>query len=312
MRVALLIPWIVIGSFLSGHFESLCAHGVATLIYDVSDMADGSITQARLEAQRQAAGAGPAYRSSHAGEYMSFSGKYSPPELPEDKKDRFVYGLAVFSDDGCNVTIKGDLIHQRAGQGQHLPSIGDSFHLLPVVLTPGEPVDITVDYSNTIYDDDPESPGYPDIDGCTLFLYLIPVGIAVDANRDGAIAFSGEARDVTSRDAPFRFWCNDDDDSNEEDHPDSSTTDSADNEITSLRDLEDFFPLHLYIGGLQDAIKTGTIKVGLAWRNVTGTPAIRVCRAAEPDGGDKYLKPDNSEYFAVLQQAPPFKTALGP
>ena len=60
---------------------------------------------------------------------MSFSGKYSPPELPEDKKDRFVYGLAVFSDDGCNVSIKGNVIHQRAGQGQHLPTLGDSFHL---------------------------------------------------------------------------------------------------------------------------------------------------------------------------------------
>ena len=140
MRLALLIPWVLIGHVLSGQFTSLLGQGVAALIHDVSDMADGSITQARLEAQRQAAGAGPAYRSSHAGEYMSFSGKYSPPELPEDRKGRFVYGLAVFSDDGCNVTIKGNLIHQRAGQGQHLPSLGDSFHLLPVVLTPGDPL----------------------------------------------------------------------------------------------------------------------------------------------------------------------------
>ena len=117
MRVAVLIPWIVISHVLSGHFASLLGQGVAALIHDVSDMADGSITQARLEAQRQAAGAGPAYRSSHAGEYMSFFGKYSPPELPEDKKGRFVYGLAVFSDDGCNVTIKGSLIHQRFRTG---------------------------------------------------------------------------------------------------------------------------------------------------------------------------------------------------
>ena len=52
----------------------------------------------------------------------------SEPEFPEDKKGRFVYGLAVFSDDGVNVTVQGSLIHQRFGQGQHLPSIGESFH----------------------------------------------------------------------------------------------------------------------------------------------------------------------------------------
>ena len=314
MRLALLIPWVLIGHVLSGQFTSLLGQGVAALIHDVSDMADGSITQARLEAQRQAAGAGPAYRSSHAGEYMSFSGKYSPPELPEDRKGRFVYGLAVFSDDGCNVTIKGNLIHQRAGQGQHLPSLGDSFHLLPVVLTPGEPVDITVDYSNTIYDDDPESSGYPDIDGCTLFLYLIPAGIAVDANRDGAIAFSGEARDVTSQDAPFRFWCNDDDDSAEEDNPESHDKDAIkDNHIQSLRDLEDFARLHITIGGLQEAIAKGIVQVGLEWQDVqsSSSPAIKVYQAAEPDGGDRYLKPDNNEYYASLQQGRPFKTALG-
>ena len=68
MRLALLIAWVLIGLVLSGQFTSLLGVGVAALIHDVSDMADGSITQARLEAQRQAAGAGPAYRSSHAGE----------------------------------------------------------------------------------------------------------------------------------------------------------------------------------------------------------------------------------------------------
>jgi hypothetical protein len=116
----------------------------------------------------------------------------------------------LLSDDGCNVKVNGSLIHERLGKGQHLPNIGDSFHVLQTALAPGEPTDITVDYSNIIYIDDPESPDYPDIDGCTLFLYLIPAGIAVDANRDGTIAFSGVERDTTSQDAPFRFWINDD------------------------------------------------------------------------------------------------------
>ena len=121
--------------------------------------------------------------------FGDFVGQYTPPELPEDKKDRFIYGLALFSDDGCNVTLKGSSVHARFGRGQHLPNLGQSFHVLPVALAPGETVDITIDYRNTIYAVLPGQP--PDIDGLTLFLYLIPVAIAVDANRDGDIVFEG-------------------------------------------------------------------------------------------------------------------------
>ena len=137
MRVARLIPWLVIGLLFPGQIPSLLGQGVATLIRDVSDMADGSVTQARLEAQQQAASGDLAYRSYTKGDPSSFSGKYTPPDLPDDKKGRFVYGLALFSDDGCNVTVNGNLIHQRMGQGQHLPNIGDSFHHLQVVARPG-------------------------------------------------------------------------------------------------------------------------------------------------------------------------------
>jgi hypothetical protein len=297
MRVACLIPWLVIGLLFPGQIPSLFGQGVATLIHDVSDVADGSVTQARLEAQRQAASGDLAYRSYTKGDPSSFSGKYTPPELPDEKKGRFVYGLALFSDDGCNVTVNGSLIHQRMGQGQHLPSIGDSFHVLQTALAPGEPIDITVDYSNIIYDDDPDSPGYPDIDGCTLFLYLIPMAIAVDANRDGTIAFSGDTRDTTSQDAPFRFWCNDDDDNvgtEERDIIPPGQPDSQDDQIDCRRDLEDFARLHINIGGLEEAIANGDIQVGLGWRNVEpvegSSPSIKVYQAAEPDGGDEYVR----------------------
>ena len=276
-------------------------------------MGDGSVEQAVLEAQRQAVGWGPAYRSSNKDEHTIFSGKFISPELPEEKKGQYAYGLAVLSDDGCNVKVGESIIHQRVGQRQHLPSLGESFHELQVILAPGEPVDLQVEYSNVIYDDDPKSPGYPDIDGCSLFLYLIPMGIAVDANRDGKIAFSGENRDFTSEQAPFRFWCNDDNDQDGEGEESlSGAADSTDDEIRSLRDLEDFTRLHLYIGAFQDAIANGRIQIGLEWRQASaGSPSIKLYRAAEPDGGDKYLKRDNTEYYAGLQQASPFKAALG-
>ena len=234
MRVSRVIFWFVFClSLPRANFQPF-GQSVTTLIHDVSSVA-GSVTQARLEAQRQAMGAGPAYRSSEKDDFRSFSGKYTPPELPEDKKGRFVYGLALFSDDGCNVSVDGSLIHERVGKAQHLPHIGTSFQVLQTALAPGEPVDITVNCSNIIYNDDPKSRDYPDIDGCTLFLYLIPAAIAVDANRDGTIAFSGVARDSTSQEAPFRFWCNDDNDGLPNSEGDVIGPSSPDNKMVSFR-----------------------------------------------------------------------------
>ena len=154
---------------------------------------------------------------------------------------------------------------------------------------------------------------------------LIPVDLAVDSNRDGVIKFAGnyndpalltKSADVTSKDKPFRFWVNNDDDSSEQDHPGSSAKDSDSNTIVSVRDLEDFSRLHINIGGLQDTIASGNITVGLEWRNVTGNPSIKIFRAAEPEGGAKYISNDNqdgtgNQYYALSQQSTRFKTALG-
>jgi len=57
--------------------------------------------------------------------------------------------------------------------------------------------------------------------GQSTDLLLLPVDIAVDANRDGVIKFggnyddpavAGKPQDKTEETKPFRFWCNDDDD----------------------------------------------------------------------------------------------------
>jgi len=127
-------------------------------------------------------------------------------------------------------------------------------------------------------------------------LILLPVDIAVDANRDGVIKFVGNATadaeyDKTEEAKPFRFWVNDDDDRDNKDHPGSNVKDCDNNHIESLRDLEDFTRLHLHIGGLQDAIASGELSVGLKWRNTSGaSPSIKVYQAAETNGGDEYLK----------------------
>jgi hypothetical protein len=311
-RAARLIACLVIGLVLPGQISSLFGQHITTIIHDVSAMADGSIAHARLEAQRQVASGNLAYRSYGKEGSRTFSGKYAPPELPEEMKGRFVYGLALFSDDGCNVKVNGSMVHERLGKGQHLPNIGESFHVLQTALAPGEPIDITVDYSNIIYDDDSDSADYPDIDGCTLFLYLIPAGIAVDANRDGTIAFSGDSRDTTSQHAPFRFWINDDNDGlpgAEGDVIDAPSPDYKDGIIQTARDLEDFTRLHLFIDAFHEELADGKLKIGLKFKDVEGAdPKINVYKSTDSEGSDSYLKNDKD---ASAQLAAKNAAALG-
>ncbi len=304
------ITCLVVGVVLSN--PRLFSQGVEGLIHDVSYMGNGSVEQARLEAGRQIASGKLGYRSYKKGDYRTFSGTYIPPELPDDKKGRFVYGLAVFSDDGCNVSVGGTLIHDRIGKPQHLPKIADSFHEPQVALAPGEPVDITVEYSNIIYDDNPRSPGYPDIDGCSLFLYLLPAGMAVDANRDGTIAFSGDNRDTTTSETPFRFWINDDNDGtrdSEEEVINPSFPDYEDGLIQTARDLEDFARIHLVFDAFQKDLADGTVRIGLKFKNVGGTtPKIQIYRSADVGGTDSYVK---DEQAALAQMGAREAATLG-
>lgn len=152
---------------------------------------------------------------------------------------------------------------------------------------------------------------------------FVAMDIAVDANRDGVIKFAGNQKstdpklvgkpmDKTTEAQPYRFWINDDNDgAGDGVETSNAAADSLDGEIKSARDLEDFTRLHLYIGGLHEAITSGTFSIGLEWRNANGSPSLKVYRAAEPNGGNKYLSNENSSYAATLQTATPFKAALG-
>ncbi len=314
MRTVLPISYLVVAVMLFAQTSNLLGQAVQDIIYDITEMADGSLDQARLEAQRQAEGIGPKYRSYTKDERKSFSGEYVAPDLPDDKKGRYVYGLALFSDDGSNVTVKGSQLHTQLQKPQHLPNLEESFHVLPVAVGPGQPIHITVDYSNTIYNDDPRSLEYPDVDGCALFLYLIPIELAVDANRDGQIQL-GRARDITQANAPFRFWCNDDNDgTGNGTEALGGAEDSSDNEIRSKRDLEDFARLWLRVGGLHKEIADGKVRIGLKWRD-SSDPSIQVYRAAESNGRTRYLErngPATSQISGDYKIAKATVTGTGP
>lgn len=145
-------------------------------------------------------------------------------------------------------------------------------------------------------------------------ILLIPADLAVDANRDGIIRFAGQNSalavaikppDTTSQGKPYRFWINDDQDdlASGETVP-ATRPDYSDDRISTVRDLEDFARLDLYLGAFHDAILLGDIKVGLRWKNSSGNPAIKVWRNLSPEGGTEYLSNEKIAQQHLSLQAP--------
>jgi len=142
-------------------------------------------------------------------------------------------------------------------------------------------------------------------DGDRRAVVLLPFDMAVDANRDGVIKFAGNpsasgAYDKTEEDKPFRFWLNNDHDTDAGDVVPPADPDNNDQVILERRDLEDMARLHLHFGGLHEAIAGGQILVGFKWKNTTGTPSINIFEHIESDGGTQYL----TNSTVATQQAP--------
>lgn len=144
---------------------------IETIIQLINEPEANNLESARKFAAQQAVGNGDelGYHSTADEDYQTFSGTFTPPELPENLKGQYIFKLAIFSDDGCNVTVDDKLVHKRHGKSQALPNLSASFYPLDVTLTPGKSVNLKVDYSNVYYI---PAPNAPDIDGCTLFVYL--------------------------------------------------------------------------------------------------------------------------------------------
>ena len=136
-------------------------------------------------------------------------------------------------------------------------------------------------------------------------VFLLMADLAVDGNRDGEMGFDDPAlrnADKTTTDKPYRFWLNDDDDTEINDGTDGKPIAPAETEqippfhadnslhqMVSKRNLEDFARLWMDVGGAQDALSWG-IQIGLKWKNVTGAPAINIYPSSDGDGKDDYLK----------------------
>jgi len=143
-------------------------------------------------------------------------------------------------------------------------------------------------------------------------ILMVETELAVDADRNGTIVLAnenpsgkdanGNPVDSTSQAKPYRFWINNDEDSGtsspygadvlaSDTNTPVSSPDCNSTYITSVRDLEDWTRLWIYTKGLNAAINSGQIKVGLKWKQVvSGTPGIELVTASDADGGLEYLQ----------------------
>ena len=144
---------------------------------------------------------------------------------------------------------------------------------------------------------------------------LLPVDLGVDNNRDGTLSLRSSG-DQTSEQKPYRFWLNNDHDNygddsydDQQDHPwTTQSLDNANTVIESQRDLEDLSRLHFRVNGIEQALASGSITLGLKWaHSISGAPGIRVFKAVESDGATKYL----SDAATASDQMSNGRNALG-
>lgn len=96
--------------------------------------------------------------------------------------------VAVFSDDGVDVTVNGTKIHSRRGQGQALPNLSQSLHVLNYTWQAGQVYHVKIDFSNIAHSDN------TDVDGLTVFAYdgggsvadTVQISIQCIDNQEGA------------------------------------------------------------------------------------------------------------------------------
>ncbi len=143
---------------------------------------------------------------------------------------------------------------------------------------------------------------------------LFPFELGVDSDADGFINLANnpdatKGLDETSKDQPYRFWINDDTDSDVggEIIP-PSVRDCDDFAIGGKRDLEDLTRLRVFLGPFANLVSSGQLLVGLKWVGTDGTtPAINIFQHVEVDGGTSYLSNDS---VATLQTTFPVNMAM--
>ena len=163
----------------------------------VKNMPDADEAAVRSEALAQVTNC-PLYLSQQL-EQQTFLGTFVPTS--SDTK------VAVFSDDGATVSVRlvggeWQQVLSRKAQGQHLPRIDDSFHVLEYTWLAGQEYEVKVEYSSVIYR------GTQDIDGITFFAYNgggEAIEVQVTAHRAGSKWGETVPEDIENEGTPAKF-----------------------------------------------------------------------------------------------------------
>lgn len=148
---------------------------------------------------------------------------------------------------------------------------------------------------------------------------FVPAELRPDANRDGVITVDRWPADpdrvLAEKGLSWHFWVNDDDDSNETDGSDipGGGGNGQDTKVNGVRDLVDFFPLHLNIARMLDVLPT-TIP-GIEYRLAQNDGAVNfVLTDLSPGTAGAYHRDSEAARAlgnAVATQATPAGAALG-
>ncbi len=158
--------------------------------------------------------------------------------------------------------------------------------------------------SPPIETEDLMSPAAPNTE---KLLRLLPVEVAVDADRNGQVEFG---KDTTTADKPYEFWVNHDrdightvdgDDWEEDDVQGNETAETWDIFEPGLkwrRDLEDLTRVWIDLSGFGSALNThdANIKLYARMEPSDGDPQVTLYQAVETDGGRKYLTDSDTGY----------------
>ncbi len=194
--------------------------------------------------------------------------------------------IAILVDDKATLTIEEDVNARPAGvtgpaftqtytvDGTALwnPKSYKEFIESDKLIPAGRKYTLTLNYANTA-NLTKQYHGKTDVDGVSVYVCLLLVELAVDANRDGTIAQGEHA----SQEKPFRFWINNDYDHYSEDEGTSGMKNSETDEIDGIRDLEDFVQIRLTLpSSIVDLAKQKKAEVGFCWTDATGSPSARL------------------------------------
>jgi hypothetical protein len=139
------------------------------------------------------------------------------------------------------------------------------------------------------------------------------IGIALDADHDGAMDLQYGGADQTSPERPLRFWVNDDYDAVDEGVDQDLETKARSNidakhiaQIESERDLEDF--ARLWLPGVE-GVQVPGMRVLLSWNVRSGSPRINLFRVE--NGGMGYLRSSDTARTIVAGSAASYIGELG-